>query len=100
MITPNTRQKAVRKYYIMRTSILANLKLRNGGIFLAKAKNTIKLMDSYLNQANANYTLYPNNIIDIYEASKTPCELIYNSFRFGYMQGMKAARAELRKGCK
>ena len=29
MITPNTRQKAVRKYYIMRTSILANLKLRN-----------------------------------------------------------------------
>lgn len=82
----------------MRTSILANLKLRNGGIFLARVKNTIKLMDSYSKHANANYTLYPNNIIDIYKASNTPYELICNGFQFGYMQGMKAIKAELRKG--
>lgn len=65
---------------------------------MAKVKNTMKLIDSYLKQTNVNYALYANNIIDIYEASNTSCELIYNGFKFGYMQGMKAAKAELGKG--
>lgn len=65
---------------------------------MAKVKNTIKLMDSYLKQVNENYALYANNIEDIYKVSNTPCELIYNGFRFGYMQGMKATKAKLRKG--
>ena len=65
---------------------------------MARVKNTMKLIASYLKQANGNYALYANNIEDIYKISNTPCELIYNGFRFGYMQGMKAAKAELRKG--
>lgn len=69
---------------------------------MAIVKNTIKLIDSYSKQVSTNYNLYSNNIIDIYKTSNTPYELICNGFgfRFGYMQGMKAARAELRKGCK
>lgn len=64
---------------------------------MAKVKNTIKLIDSYLNQVNSNYTLYPNNVIDIYAKSNNVYDLICNGFRFGYMQGMKAAKAQLRK---
>lgn len=64
---------------------------------MARVKNTMKLVDSSLEVINANYDLCASNAKDIYKASNTPCDLIYNGFRFGYMQGMKAVKAKLRK---
>ena len=42
--------------------------------------------------------MHINNLNDIIQASNNPCDLVCNGFRFGYMQGMKAAKAEMKKG--
>lgn len=65
---------------------------------MARVKNTMKLVNSSLKVINDNYDLYVENIKDIYVASDNVFDLICNGFRFGYMQGMKVAKAELRKG--
>ena len=38
------------------------------------------------------------NIQDIWDSSKNAYDLIVNGFRFGYMQGAKAAKSELKRG--
>ena len=38
------------------------------------------------------------NIDDIQQSNGDIFGMIYDSFRFGYMQGMKATKAEIKKG--
>lgn len=42
-------------------------------------------------------TLYPNNVNDIREMSPEPIDMIHNGFIFGYAQGHKAAKAEMKE---
>lgn len=59
--------------------------------------NTMQLIDKAKGSINSRYDLC---LIDIENASETTYEMIANSFRFGYMQGMKAAQAERRAECR
>lgn len=58
----------------------------------------MKLIEESIGKIDANYDMYVSNIDDIRNASKDFLDLICNGFRFGYMQGMKAAKAKARKG--
>ena len=61
---------------------------------MARVKNTMQLINSTIGHINTRYDLCSNNIQDILEASHSHYDLVSNSFRFGYIQGMKAAKAE------
>lgn len=65
---------------------------------MARVKNTMQLIDEYMNHANAKYDICSDNIQDIHDTSNNIYDLILNGFRFGYMQGMKAAKAERQEG--
>lgn len=58
----------------------------------------MELIQSSVGRINERYDLHVNNIRDIKKGSANLFDMIVNSFRFGYMQGMKAPRAEMRKG--
>lgn len=64
---------------------------------MAKVKNTMELIKRAEQCENNRYTIRFNNVCDIRKASSGEYDLISNSFYFGYMQGMKAAKAEMRK---
>lgn len=64
---------------------------------MGRIKNAIKLIEASTEKINVAYEMSIGNMTEIYEASSTPFEMISNSFAFGYMQGMKAARAKMRK---
>ncbi len=61
---------------------------------MARVKNTMRLVNSIIGKIHPRYDLCSNNVQDIFEGSNDPYDLISNSFRFGYLQGMKAAKAE------
>lgn len=61
-------------------------------------RNTMKLVQSAESHIDVRYDMYSQNINDIKDGSENIFEMIVNGFRFGYMQGMKAARAEMKKG--
>lgn len=63
---------------------------------MARVKNTMKLVESSVGVINIRYDLCAENITDIKDASHDIYDLICNGFRFGYMQGLKAAKAEMR----
>ncbi len=65
---------------------------------MAKVKNTMELVKKSIGHIDSNYTMYAGNIKDIMEASENGYDLICNGFRFGYMQGMKAAKSEMKRG--
>lgn len=65
---------------------------------MARVKNTMKLIEESIGRINARYDMRVRDVLDIKENSNDPFELICNSFRFGYTQGAKAAKAEMRKG--
>lgn len=58
---------------------------------MAGIKNTVALIRKSIGHIDSRYDLLARNVEDIYNMS---C----NGFRFGYMQGMKAAKAEMKKG--
>ena len=62
---------------------------------MARVKNTMQLINKSIGKINLNYDLRISNVQDILEDSKDQYDLIFSSFRFGYMQGMKAAKAEM-----
>lgn len=64
---------------------------------MARVRNTMKLIERAIQCENDRYTLCMHNIKDIVEASTSQYDLISNGFYFGYMQGMKAAKTEMRK---
>ena len=62
-------------------------------------KNVIKKTKNMAEIINPYYDMTFLNMMEIYNAySKQPFDLICSSFKFGYLQGMKAARAEIERG--
>lgn len=49
-------------------------------------------------KVNPYYDIKIKEVDEIYTHSKSSFELFHNAFNAGYMQGMKAARAEMKKG--
>lgn len=56
----------------------------------------MKLIETSAGVINIRYDLCAENITDIKNASRDMYDLICNRFRFGYMQGLKAAKAEMK----
>lgn len=65
---------------------------------MARIVNTKALIQKSASQIDLRYDMCTQNMEDIYSMSQNSYEMICNSFRFGYMQGTKAAKAEARKG--
>lgn len=61
-------------------------------------KNVVQKAESMTGKINPHYDLSIGNEQEIREKSKGSTDMILYSFRFGYLQGMKAAKAEMRKG--
>lgn len=64
---------------------------------MSRVKKTMQLIEESIGKINNDYDMCIENIEDIGKASQNAYDLICNGFRFGYMQGMKAARAERKK---
>lgn len=64
---------------------------------MAKVRKTMQVVKASIGHINNYYDMCSENIEDIRSASQDFYDLIYNGFRFGYMQGMKAAKAEMKK---
>ena len=65
---------------------------------MARVKNTMKMIEKTIGCINNSYDMCVENMNDIYRSSANCYDMICNGFRFGYMQGMKAARSEIMKG--
>ncbi|MGI6068918.1 MAG: hypothetical protein ACOYBE_00630 [Blautia sp.] len=66
---------------------------------MARVKNVIKKAESMSGKIPSGYQLDVSQIVELYEAfSFGWFSLIVNSFRFGYLQGMKATKAEMKRG--
>jgi hypothetical protein len=61
---------------------------------MSRVKSTMQLIQNTISKIDNRYDMCAGNVNDIYNASRDSYELICNGFRFGYAQGMKAARAE------
>lgn len=67
---------------------------------MTKIKHTKKVIDKASDIMTAFYGLNSNNIDNIYRNSNNPFDMIINAFKFGYVQGFKAAKADNNKiGC-
>lgn len=61
---------------------------------MAECKNIIEKVKGL--KINPYYTLSYQNMVELIEKySRDACALMTNSFKFGYLQGYKAARAEM-----
>lgn len=66
---------------------------------MARVKNVIEKAGSMSGKIPSGYQLDASQIVELYEAfSFDWFRLIVNSFRFGYLQGMKATKAEMKRG--
>lgn len=65
---------------------------------MANIKNVVEKAEATKRKINQRYSITIGNAIEIEEKSGDIFSIISNSFAFGYMQGMKAAKAEMRKG--
>lgn len=63
---------------------------------MAKVKNTMELIRKTVGKIDTNYDVTAQNMTDIANASNEKFDLISNGFRFGYIQGMKAARKAMK----
>lgn len=59
--------------------------------------NTMKTIRETIGKMDVRYEMYQNNIEDILNSTSDQCRMIINGFVFGYAQGMKAAKAEMKK---
>lgn len=59
-------------------------------------KNTIQKANEVISKINPRYDMKQKEIEEIYENANNPIKAICISFRLGYLQGTKAARAEIR----
>lgn len=64
---------------------------------MARVTNTTTLIKKSVGHINSRYDMCAQNVDDIYHISHNSFDLICNGFRFGYIQGMKAAKAEMKK---
>lgn len=60
--------------------------------------NTMNVINSTRKTINRYYDASLRDLFTIRDNSKEEYDLIYNAFVFGYAQGRKAAKAEMRKG--
>lgn len=68
---------------------------------MARVKNVVEKAESMMGKIPSGYQMSMSQIIELYNAfSNDQVSLIINSFQFGYMQGMKAAKAEMKKAVK
>ena len=61
-------------------------------------KSVIEKAESMIGKINPYYTLKSDELMELHNGSKDWFHAIVNSFRYGYMQGVKAAKAEMKKG--
>lgn len=62
---------------------------------MARPVNTLKLIKNTKGKINRGYILSIDNIVELKSNSRDIYDLIYNTFIFGYAQGVKAQK----KGC-
>ena len=60
--------------------------------------NVMKTIEKSKGKIDVHYDLYAKHIREIEENSGNYIALLYNMFRFGYMQGVKSQKAKSRKG--
>lgn len=60
--------------------------------------NTMNVINSTRGTINRYYDANLRDLLTIRDNAKGEYDLIYDGFVFGYAQGMKAAKAEMRKG--
>lgn len=61
-------------------------------------KNVVEKAKTMHGKINPRYDLRVNEIVEIYDTYGGNFDVICCSFKFGYLQGMKAAKAEMKKG--
>lgn len=59
-----------------------------------RVKNTMQLVRAANDAINIRYDIGAEHVIDIKNANTNIFSMIIDGFKFGYMQGLKAARAE------
>lgn len=65
---------------------------------MSRVKNAVEKAESMRGKIPEGYQLNTNQIVEFYKAySSDWFGLIVNSFRFGYLQGMKAEKANAKK---
>ncbi len=62
--------------------------------------NVMKVINENREKINTRYNLGVSGFNEILNNSVDSWDLIYNSFSIGYIQGMKAAKKEIKKGVK
>lgn len=69
---------------------------------MARVKKVMELIEKSIGHIDSKYDICVSNVDDIRKISQNPRDMICNGFRFGYMQGMKAAEAKKKEatGCK
>lgn len=65
---------------------------------MSAVRNTMQLICEADGRIDARYDMHQSNAKEIRAASSGALDMIYNGFKFGYMQGMKAAKAAAQKG--
>jgi len=60
-------------------------------------KNVMQKVEEISGNINPYYNMTIGNMKEIEENSKELFDLIYNSFKFGYIQGMKAEKAKQKR---
>lgn len=61
-------------------------------------KNAVSKANAIIGTINPHYDMSCENMREIYDTYGGSFDVICCSFRFGYLQGMKAAKAEMKKG--
>lgn len=65
---------------------------------MTRIKNVLEKAESMSGKINPKYDITDQQADELYHDSRNSYEAVINAFRFGYLQGMKAAKAEMRKG--
>lgn len=64
---------------------------------MGKVKDTMYVVENTKGKVDDNYSMYLTNIIHIKESSRDVYDAIANAFYFGYAQGTKATKVELKR---
>ena len=67
---------------------------------MACVKNTMEVIKKVRGTINPYYDMSCANLNDIYANNKSLFDMLCDAFNFGYAQGTKAAKAEMRKETK
>lgn len=63
---------------------------------MGRIKHAMKIVRSTVGHVNPRYDISGDNMKEIIDSSGGAYELVCNGFRLGYVQGMKAAKSELK----